>query len=197
MRTIATAVIVTAVLLVGPLFAFGATTAAATARDGHKDFDFLFGTWRTHYKLLRHRLSNNHEWYDCEGASVIRHFWNGSANLEDGDLHCPPPRGYVHGMTLRLYDAASHQWSLYWGTTKLGLVMPPQVGHFDKNGVGEFFAHDTFQGKPIIVRFRWTVLKGDHPHFEQAFSADNGGTWETNWITDYTRTTPATSGGGG
>ncbi len=28
---------------------------------------------------------------------------------------------------------------------------------------------------------------GDHPRFEQAFSADGGRTWETNWTTDYTR----------
>jgi hypothetical protein len=90
-------------------------------------------------------------------------------------------------MTLRLYDAASQQWSLYWGTTKLGLALPAQLGHFDGDGVGEFFANDTFKGRPIIVRFRWELRAGDHPHFEQAFSPDKGKTWETNWICDYTR----------
>lgn len=164
------------------------TNNAATERDGHKDFDFLIGTWRTRYKRLRHPLSNNHDWYECDGTSVVRSFWEGSANIEDGDIRSPLE--YIRAMTLRLYNATSHQWSLYWGTEKRGLAPGAQVGHFDSNGVGEFFADDTFEDKPIVVRYRWTLLSGDHPHFEQAFSADNGGTWETNWICDYTRTTP-------
>lgn len=156
------------------------------ARDGHKDFDFLFGTWHTHYRLLEKRLSNNHQWYSCDGTSVIRPFWGGSGDLEDGDLRCPG--SHVVGMTLRLYDASTRQWSLWWGTEKRGLVPPPQVGHFDSSGVGDFFARDKHDGKPIVIRFRWRLLRADHPYFEQAFSPDNGRTWETNWTTVYTRT---------
>jgi hypothetical protein len=182
-------IFVAAALLISPPFwtpTLAATTATTTARDGQKDFEFLIGTWRTRYKRLRHPLSKSHDWYGCEGTSVVRQFWNGGANIEDGDLRCP--HEYIGGMTLRLYSTTSHQWSLYWGTKKRGLAMPPQVGHFDANGVGEFFADDTFAGKPIVVRYKWTRLSGDHPHFDQAFSADGGRTWETNWSTDYTRT---------
>lgn len=185
---IATTMLFAAALAMGSLVSATASTTpvpTATTRDGHKDFDFLIGTWRTHYRLLRHRLSNSHDWYDCEGTAVVRPFWDGSANLEDGDLRCPDR--YIGGMTLRMYNAQTHEWSLYWGTKKLGLAMPPQVGHFDDNGVGEFLADDTFAGKPVIVRYRWTLRSGDHPHFEQAFSPDKGKTWETNWTTDYTR----------
>ncbi len=187
MKSFAKTLLISVVLLLGPLCAlpsFAASTTTATPRDGHKDFDFLFGTWYTHYKILRHPLSNSHDWYDCNGKSVIRPFWDGSGNLEDGDLHCPTR--YVGGMTLRLYNAATHEWSLYWGTRKLGLVLPAQVGHFDANGVGDFFADDTYSGKKIIVRFRWSAGSNGHPRFEQAFSADKGKTWETNWTTDYT-----------
>ncbi len=156
-------------------------------RDNHTGFDFLVGTWSTHYRILRHRLSHDDVWYDCYGHSVVRRFWGGSGNLEVGDLRCPPPRGHIEGMTLRTYDAATRQWSLYWGTKKIGLAMPPQVGHFDASGAGEFFAADKYEGKAVVVRYRWTLLTGDHPRFEQAFSADGGRTWETNWTTDYTR----------
>ena len=161
------------------------SAASATARDGRHDFDFLLGSWHTHYRLLKHRLANDHEWYDCYGTSVVSSFWKGGGELEDGDLRCP--NRYIAGMTLRLYNEATHQWSLYWGTKKLGLVPPPQIGHFDANGIGEFYARDTFAGKPIVVRFKWTLRAGDHPRFEQAFSPDGGKTWETNWTTDYTR----------
>ena len=156
---------------------------SSTTRDGRHDFDFLLGRWQTHYRLLRKRLQGSHDWYSCEGKSTVRAFWGGSGNLEDGDLRCP--RRYIGGLTVRLYNATTHQWSLWWGTRDLGLVPPPQVGHF-ANGVGDFLARDTYRGKPIVVRFRWTVLAG-HPHFEQAFSPDNGKSWETNWTTVYTR----------
>ena len=165
-----------------------APLVTSTSRDGHRDFDFLLGTWRTHYRLLRKRLAHSREWYDCYGTSVVRAFWNGSANLEDGDLRCP--NRYIGGMTLRLYNADTHQWSLWWGTRKLGLVPPAQVGHF-QDGVGNFYARDTYEGTPIVVRFRWNEPAPEHPRFEQAFSTDGGRTWETNWTTDYTRASTA------
>ncbi len=180
--------LVASALLIGllrPAPALAQAAASATTRDGHADFDFLFGTWKTHYRLLKRRLSNDHEWFDCYGTSVVRPFWNGSANLEDGDLRCSG--SHIVGMTLRLYSAQTHQWSPWWGTQKRGLVPPPQVGHFDNHGLGDFYAHDMHAGKPIIVRFRWRLLPRDHPYFEQAYSPDNGQTWETNWTTVYTR----------
>ena len=43
------------------------------------------------------------------------------------------------------------------------------------------------RGRPIRVRYRWTVLGDDACRWDQAFSTDKGGTWETNWIADFTR----------
>lgn len=188
MKTAARAMLIVALLLLGLSSALPAAVSSLvtpTTRDGHKDFDFLFGSWQTHYRILRHRLQHDHEWYDCYGTSVIRPFWHGSANLEDGDLRCP--KKYIGGMTVRLYNADTHQWSLYWGTRQLGIVPPALVGHFNDRGVGNFFANDTYKGRPIVVRFEWMLQPGDHPFFAQAFSADNGKTWETNWTTVYTR----------
>jgi hypothetical protein len=192
-KTIVTALFAAGLLLCSPLSAapLATYTPAASTRDGHKDFDFLLGTWRTHYQRLRHPLSNSHDWYGCDGTSVVRPFWGGSADLQDGDLHCPGR--YVGGMTIRLYNAATHQWTLTFGTRTAGLELPAQIGHFDANGVGEFFAYDTFKGKPVMVRFKWAARNG-HPHFDQAYSTDNGRSWEANWISDYTRVSPSTNG---
>lgn len=49
----------------------------------------LLGSWHTHYMRLRHPLSGSHQWYACDGTSVVRPFWGGSGDLEDGDLRCP------------------------------------------------------------------------------------------------------------
>ncbi|MBV8149536.1 MAG: hypothetical protein JO092_10625 [Candidatus Eremiobacteraeota bacterium] len=170
--------------IVGAAKTFAQSAASPTTRDGSKDFDFLLGTWKTHYRLLKTRLANAHDWYDCYGTSRVTPFWNRSGQLEDGDLKCPG--SHIVGVTVRVYSGQTHQWSLWWGTQRRGIVPPPQVGHFE-NSIGDFYAHDKHNGKPIIVRFQWT-LKGGSPYFEQAFSPDDGKTWETNWTTIYTRT---------
>ena len=99
-------------------------------------------------------------------------------------MRCPAQ--YIRGVTVRLYDVATQQWLLYWGTQKNGLAPGlPQAGRFNANGVGDFLAPDTVDGKPVLVRYRWIVRA--NPRFEEAFSTDNGTTWETVWTTDYTR----------
>jgi hypothetical protein len=55
------------------------------------------------------------------------------------------------------------------------------------NGVGTFYANDTFNGKPIRIRFIWSEITPKSRHWEQAFSPDGGKTWETNWVQDLTR----------
>jgi hypothetical protein len=56
------------------------------------------------------------------------------------------PSGHIEGLTLRLYNPEAHQWSLYWANSKDGAMGgPPNVGEF-KNGRGEFYCQDTFNG---------------------------------------------------
>ena len=53
---------------------------------------------------------------------------------------------------------------------------------------GVFEGEDTFEGRPILVRFIWSRTTSGKPRWEQAFSEDGGETWETNWIMDFTPT---------
>lgn len=38
-----------------------------------------------------------------------------------------------------------------------------------------------------FVRFRWHDTSTTEPHWDQAFSPDNGSTWEINWIMRFHR----------
>jgi hypothetical protein len=87
----------------------------------------------------------------------------------------------LRALALRLFDPATRLWSIYWVDGSRGTMDPPVVGSF-ANGVGHFFGKDTYQGKPIVVVFRWDVRKRDAPVWSQAFSADGGKTWEGNSI---------------
>jgi hypothetical protein len=63
-----------------------------------------------------------------------------------------------------------------------GMMMDqhPVTGSFEK-GVGKFYAQDTFDGKEILVIYQWDATDANKPKWSQAFSIDNGKTWEWNW----------------
>jgi hypothetical protein len=161
-----------------------AAPVASAERDGQHDFDFEIGSWKIHLKRLADRLAGSKTWVEFDGTSVTRKVWDGRAQIEE--FETDSPTGHIEGLTLRLYNPQTHQWSLYWANSKDGAMAPPQVGQF-KNGVGEFYAQDTWKGKQVFVRFIWSKTDTDTPHFEQAFSDDGGKTWEVNWITDQMR----------
>jgi len=52
-----------------------------------------------------------------------------------------------------------------------------------------FYARDVFQGKDIIVLYHWDRTTPDRPLWSQAFSADNGNTWEWNWYMSFYKQT--------
>src|ERR1700689_509200 len=161
--------------------------AAKTAaqRDGQHDFDFEIGSWKIHLKRLVHPLTGSNTWVEFDGTSATRKVWDGRSQLEEFETDSPAG-GHIEGLTLRLYNPQTHQWSLYWANSKGGPIFPPQVGEF-KNGRGEFYGQDTLNGKLIFIRFVWSDATTNTPHFEQSFSTDGGKSWEVNWITDQTR----------
>jgi hypothetical protein len=163
---------------------------ANTERDGQRDFDFEMGTWNIHLKRLLHPLAGSTTWIEFDGTSVTRKVWDGRSELEE--FETDGAAGHIEGLTLRLYNPQSHQWSLYWANSKDGIMAPPQIGQF-KNGRGEFFAQDTQNGKSVFVWFIWSEITPNSAHFEQSFSDDGGKSWEVNWVTDQTRV-PDTSG---
>jgi hypothetical protein len=155
------------------------------ARDGQHDFDFEAGTWKIHLKQLQHPLTGSTSWIEFDGTSVTRHLWNGRAEIEE--FETDGAAGHIEGMTLRLYSPDAHQWSLFWANSKDGKLDEPMVGEFNNNGSGEFYQQEAINGRTVLVRFIWSGITPNSAHFEQAFSADGGKTWEVNWITDQTR----------
>ncbi len=164
------------------------TQSSIAQRDGQHDFDPLIGSWKYHLRRRLNPLTGSDKWVDLNGTGVCYKIWDGRSQMDT--LEVEGPTGHIEGLTLRLYNPQSHQWRLYWANSKIGVMDPPQVGEF-KNGIGDFYAQDTINGKTILIRFEWTKMNTDSPHFEQSFSDDGGKTWEVNWITDQTRMSEA------
>ena len=154
-------------------------------RDGSHDFDFLYGKWKMPNHRLLKRLAGSHEWEDFMSYDECGPLPGGLGNQ---DFYRTDHWKDFLGMTTRTYDRRTGLWRLYWvdNLFSSGVMEAPVVGKFEGN-VGVFEAPDTLNGKPITVRFTWTVNpKGSKAvaHWEQAFSADGGKTWETNWTND-------------
>jgi hypothetical protein len=158
-----------------------APSALKPLRDGQRDFDFLIGKWKYHLKRLENPLTGSTNWIEFDGTGDCRPIWNGKAQLDTLDVI--GPSGHIEGLTLRLYNPESRQWSLYWANATKGTVEIPTVGSF-VDGRGEFYDQELYKGRMIIVRYVWTGTTSKSPHFEQSFSEDGGKTWEVNWITD-------------
>lgn len=153
-------------------------------RDGQHDFDFEIGTWRTQLKRLADPLSGSKTWVEYEGTTVVSKVMDGRANLVELDVQ--GPAGRIEGLSLRLYDPKARQWSLNFSNIRSGTLSPPSIGSFS-DGRGEFYSKETLDGREILVRFVISDITADSCHFEQAYSADGGKTWEVNWIATDTR----------
>ena len=158
--------------------------AHAAVRDGQRDFDFELGTWKTHLKRRLHPLTGSDTWTELKGTTVVRKVWNGRANLVE--LVADGPSGHFEGLSLRLYNPETRQWSLHFANARDGALVAPTVGRFE-NGRGEFYAQERLDGRAILVRFVISDITPTSCRFEQAFSDDGGKSWEVNWIATDTR----------
>lgn len=161
-----------------------ASQQTSKQRDGQKDFDFEIGTWKTHLRRLSKPLSGSTDWVEYEGTTIVRKVWDGRANLVELDVK--GAAGRIEALSLRLYNPQSRQWSLNFSNVRGGVMTAPSIGEF-KNGRGEFYSQEDFDGRTILVRFVISNITPDSCLFEQAFSDDGGKTWEMNWIATDTR----------
>ena len=168
----------------GVVFGLLAIHAGLAAAAGEQDFDFAIGKWKTELKRLKAPLSGSTTWLEYEGTTTCRKVWDGRANLVELDVS--GPAGRIEGLSLRLYNPEAKQWSLNFANARAGTLVSPTVGEF-RNGRGEFYNQDTFNGRAILVRFVISDITKDSVKYEQAFSDDWGRTWEVNWVAIDTR----------
>ena len=149
------------------------------------DFDWEIGSWKSDLRRLKKPLSGSSEWVHYTGTTEVRKVWGGKANLVE--LEVDGPTGHFEALSLRLYDPQSHQWSLNYANAASGqMSVTPAIGGFH-NGRGEFYDQERYGDRTVLVRFVISNITRNSAHFEQAFSADGGRTWETNWIVTDTR----------
>lgn len=153
--------------------------------SSENDFDFLQGKWKVHNRMLKSRLANSDEWIEFEAELHMKKTLNGLGNIENfySNNNVKP----FEGLAIRLFNKETKLWKIYWVDTN-GMVMDekPVTGSYE-NGIGKFYANDVFNEKKILVLYQWDKTNAEHPKWSQAFSTDNGKTWEWNWKMELTR----------
>lgn len=156
------------------------SSGADAVEDGQRSFDWEIGTWHTDVRILADPLSESpDEWLRFEGTSKVRPLMNGKENVVE--LKVQGPNGQIEALNLRLYEPQADRWSLTFVNVRDGLLTPAVHGGFHDD-VGEFYGDDQLGDRPIKVRFLIFRQGHNKARFEQAFSDDDGATWETNWI---------------
>src|SRR5690349_17145909 len=157
----------------------GELIITASTTSSKNDFDFLVGKWKMKNRHLNKRLEGCKEYteFDSEvegfgGLDGMGNFDIVHRRLDDGKVY--------EGRTIRTFDPATHLWRLYWIDVNGGPLEPPVIGSF-KDGIGLFFGKDFQVGRPVIVVYKWDKTNPEQPKWSQAFSDDNGKTWEWNY----------------
>jgi hypothetical protein len=157
---------------------------ALADRTGPAGFDFLHGRWTVRHRKLAARLAGSREWIEFVGTLDVRPILGGGGNIDENVIH--DPSGTYLASSIRLFIPSANTWSIYWADGRAAGLDKPVVGRFS-GAIGQFFNDDELGGRPIRVRFTYEDLASDRARWSQAFSPDAGGTWETNWIMDFTR----------
>jgi len=165
-----------------PVLEFDASHALLvrpSSTSSEHDFDYLVGNWTLKNRKLASRLTHSTEWQSFESRVEMHQILGGMGNI---DKYTDEASGKPYeGVALRLFNPKTRLWSIYWADGNSGTLDPPVVGSFEKK-IGHFFARDTYRGTPVIVVFRWDVRNPERPIWSQAFSTDEGKTWEWNSI---------------
>ena len=178
-----------ALLKAGGAFAFGAALAEPSFAGGSnvvevRGFDFLHGRWQVVHRKLRERLVGNTEWFEFPGTLTVAPILGGLGNFDQNVLS--DPKGTYEASSLRLFNPHQKQWSIWWFDARLPGLDPPVVGGF-QGKKGTFYSRDVFKDRPIRVRTTYEPLTPQRAQWTQAFSPDDGLTWEVNWIMDFNR----------
>lgn len=167
-----------------PLFAVTDDVSTGPADDGRHDFDWMIGRWVVAHRRLRRRLAGDDTWDGFAGACAMKPLIGGLGNVDDNILELP--EGTYRAGAIRLFDPAQRRWSIWWVDGRVQSFDSPVHGRFE-NGVGTFIGDDSFDGRPILVRFVWSDIARDSARWRQSFSEDGGATWELNWDMQFRR----------
>lgn len=154
-------------------------------RPEARAWDFLQGKWKVRNRRLRERFANSKDWDEFDSTLNNWQVLGGRGNVSDIWFDGPDaPRGSTN---LRVYNDEKKEWMTWMLDSRAPTNISPALRGKFMPGTATFLVGYLLDGKPIRVRSQWTRTDTDSPRCEQAESADDGKTWEVNWVADLKR----------
>lgn len=150
---------------------------------GLNAFAFQSGRWSVVHRKRKRRLVGEAEWLTFRGSCNAWEILGGAGNVDDHWLE--DPGGAYAAATIRRFEPDGN-WSIWWIDPRFPGLASPMRGSF-ADGIGTFHGEEVLAGRPVLVRFIWSNISAQAARWEQAFSADHGLTYETNWVMEFER----------
>ncbi|MEO7046946.1 MAG: hypothetical protein ABI091_16710 [Ferruginibacter sp.] len=149
-----------------------------------KDFDFLIGKWKVLNKRLKERLKNNTEWIEFHAEMETKQFFNGLGLMDE--MKSSHFGNEFIGFSIRMVNPQTNIWTIYWADTlSPENYLKEQVTGGFRNGIGEFYGKEQYQGKEYKLRFTWKKESANTAKWEQAYFDEKENEWETNWKMEF------------
>ncbi len=137
-------------------------------------FDFHFGAWQTHIRLLDNVAPSKSRWIKMTGVVVDREIWGGAANIEE--IRAYGSHVHFEGLTLFLYNPKTQQWYQSFASKNRGMLGSPLIGHFS-DGRGIFIGLQHYKGKLVLIKGIWSHITANSYQYEESESSDGGRRW--------------------
>lgn len=168
------------VLSFTPIVAFSQPIA-----EKQRQFDFWLGEWDVNLRVRQKDLS----WKDQHRSTArIYSILGGKAILE---LWSEGERG-LNGYSLRYYNPAKNKWDMWLNW--------PSNNQSATNGMECVFRHNRAEcfskrkidpGTNLISRYTFSDVQANSIRWDDAYSRDEGKTWSSNWIMEFSRRSKA------
>ena len=157
----------------------------STTPKPNADFDFLMGIWKCRHRYLVRRLADCHDWIEFDGSCAARKILDGFGNMDENDIELPGDR--YRGMSLRTWDPELQALvDLLARQPPAGPPVPAGARQL-REGRRHLLRRRHVRGPPHPRAVPVVAHHRQSARWEQAFSLDEGNSWETNWYMDFTR----------
>lgn len=157
--------------------------ATAQEVDPSRQFDFWIGAWEVEnrYQMEDGRwmsagTARNQVFSILEGKAILE-LWEGTMGERE-----------LVGFSVRYYDPESEFWQLVLNWPQPGSPSFFELDGGFRHGRGEFLR--TFEdstGTEVRVRYTFSDISRERFRWDQAFSRDQGKSWRTRWIMEFSR----------
>ena len=178
-------------LAILPMCTPEAVGAQGACQGEYRDFDFWIGEWDV---LNRNRGAEDTRWFDtgtatariypvAAGCGIVEH-WRGHAF---GD--------FLVGFSVRSFNPQRGRWDLVLLWPNAG---NPRFGELNggfRHNRGEFYSRSlNAERDTTLTRFTFSDITPNSLRWQEGSSNDNGRTWTSNWIMEFSRREPLYQG---